>query len=149
MMLVFEKNTESVSPRLTNMPVIYPNIADVTNNMDLIERFYAIAVNTDLLGFTINEKQLHEFLSRNMDVFLTIPDMVRKVTDVIGNYVIPDLEIINDEEIHDQDRLAMIFKIKNKSYEEILNMWDSVSKKAYKNIDDSISKKMAIILDGE
>lgn len=149
MMLVFEKNTGSVSPRLTNMPVIYPCMADVTNNMDAVERFYSIAVNTDLLGFSINKKQLHEFLSRNLDVFLIIPDTVRKVTDVLGNYVVPDLEIITDEEIPDQDRLAMIFKIKNKSYQEILSMWDSVSKKAYENIDDSISKKMAIILDGE
>jgi len=147
-MLVLEQNTESVTPRLTNDPIVYPSVGDETRNF-YASRISIVSLNTDLLGYLINKEQVHTFLSKNIDVFLIIPDVVQRANEVIGSKIVPDLEIINDDEIPEQDRLALMFKIKNKSYQEILDMWNVVSKKAYENLDISTSKKMSVILDGE
>jgi len=96
----------------------------------------------------IIDHQGEEFLNQNMDVVLAIPEIISAVNKTIGYDMIPTLEIIEDEESANVRRLAFVFTIKDKKYEEILNMWDVVSKNVYEKLNDVTAKKIAIILEG-
>jgi hypothetical protein len=147
-MLALEKRTDTVNPKITNQEMVYP-AQPIDYYVIDFGHIFQLNQNTDLLGYVISKPKLHQYLSRNIDVFLKIPETIRTVNDLIGTNMMPQFELVTDEEDPEHERLALIFNLKDKSYEEILKLWDQVSKKAYENLNNYISKKIAIILDGE
>jgi len=92
---------------------------------------------------------VEKFLSENRDVALMIPNILSIVQETIQRHAVFSLKIIEDEELDDAKHLALIFKIKNESYENILKIWDEVLENVYSKLDIQISKKISIILEGE
>ncbi|MHB8601939.1 MAG: hypothetical protein ACYC6W_09285 [Nitrosotalea sp.] len=90
-----------------------------------------------------------EFLDLNFDVAYKIPEMTNKINDIIGYEIKPQFELINDEETGEVSSMVFSYNIKNKTYEEILDLWDKISEEVYKDLDIETSKKVSIVLNGD
>ena len=104
--------------------------------------------NLSITNFSL-DYNVENFLSENIDVALMIPNILSIVQETIQRHAVFSLKIIEDEELDDAKHLALIFKIKNESYENILKIWDEVLENVYSKLDIQTSKKISIILEGE
>ncbi|MFY3741239.1 MAG: hypothetical protein HMLIMOIP_001693 [Candidatus Nitrosomirales archaeon] len=123
----------------------YTTVADTQINT--AENSYNV-VSTMLVTLNVNEQEAL-FLSKNQDVVLALPEIISTVCKTLGYEIFPKLEIMEDEESLDVRRLAFIFDVKAKSYEEVLEIWDDVSKEVYKSLNNTTAKKISIILEGD
>lgn len=140
--------TKTIQPKLTSQKISYPDDHADEIEIDFGGGSEDMMLKTVLSGGYKFDNKVQEFLDKNFDVLTYIPDIVEKVNTVLPKESSPSFEVIEDEEIPDDERLGITFKIQDKPYDEILKMWDKVSNKAYENLSESLSKKIAIILSG-
>lgn len=136
---------QAVPQKLTSREIRYPTDPADKTQVSFIE-VINVVLNVVLLSSYKFDNEVQKYLSKNSDVLLSITDIIEKVNSVLPKPSMPEFEVIEDEEILDDRRLGIIFKIQDKPYEDILKMWNDVSSKAYQNVNNSISKKIAIIL---
>lgn len=146
-MLVTKQTAKTIQSKMTSHQTSYPY--DLSDEIEIGFGGMCddVTSNTMLSGYEF-DSEVQEFLDRNFDVLTFIPDIVEKVNTVLPKQSLPSFEIIEDEEIPDDERLGITFKIQDKPYDEILKIWDNVSSKVYENLSESLSKKIAIILSG-
>lgn len=101
-----------------------------------------------LTGFQF-DTPISEFLDLNFDVALKLPEIVNQVNSITGLELSPRFELVNDEETGEVSGVVFQYTIPNKTYEEILDLWDKVSEEVCKNLDIDTAKKVSIILNGE
>src|SRR5690348_16991518 len=137
----FDSNVHSTLPQ--EMQTVQPAMT-----LDGLNEFQKLSLKLHLTGFQFDEPT-SEFLDLNIGVALKIPEMVSQVNSIIGYELSPQFELVNDEETGEVNGMVIRYKIKNKTYEEILDLWDKVSEEVCKNLDIETSKKISIILDGD
>jgi hypothetical protein len=114
----------------------------------LYDDIHRISNQILLTGYYI-EKDCQEFLNDNLDIPFEIPRINEIANQVTGTELNPVFEIITDEESLELKRLAIIFKIKGYSYDQILRIWDNVSEKVYAGLNTITAQKISVILDND
>jgi hypothetical protein len=122
--------------------------SDYTLTKNEFAKMYSISDRILLTGYKI-DPECQQFLDENPYIASAIPEIANLVNKTLNMDIVPTLEVIKDEESLDVRRLSFNFIIKNKSYEEILKLWDFASAQVYQNLNDTIATKIAIVLDGD
>jgi hypothetical protein len=113
-----------------------------------LDVMYKLSNQMLLTGYTFDDES-QQFLNENQDVGFAIPQITNLVNSVLRTEIIPVLEVVRDEESFNVRRLSIVFNVAGKSYQEILRIWDNVSKEVYSNISDIVARKISIVLDGD
>lgn len=102
-------------------------------------------------GFDLSY-EVEEFLSNHKDIALVLPEIVEIVSKELNSRGIrsftPKFEIMQDDETNAK-YLMIIFHVKDKKYEEILELWSIISNKVREKLSENINDKISIILDGD
>jgi hypothetical protein len=128
------------------MSVASTNIMATVIQSSQFNKFYK-PTNLSITNLSLDHN-VEKFLCENIDVALIIPDLISITQETIKRHIVPTLKIIEDEESTDIKCLAIIFNIKDESYENILKIWDEVVKNVYNRLNIQTSKKVSIILEG-
>jgi hypothetical protein len=100
-----------------------------------LEKNYSTSNQILLTGYIFSH-DCQEFLNQNRELVLAIPEITNLVNTTLNEAIVPSFEIIEDyEDSSDVRRLSITFKIQNKPYEDILQVWDTVSNDVYQKID--------------
>jgi hypothetical protein len=128
------------------MSVASTNIMAIVVQSSQFNKFYK-PTNLSITNLSLDHN-VEKFLCENIDVALIIYDLISITQETIKRHIVPTLKIIEDEESTDIKCLAIIFNIKDESYENILKIWDEVVKNVYNRLNIQTSKKVSIILEG-
>ena len=91
------------------------------------------------------------FLERNPETYMSLP-LFEELSGTFRSLNVDatgEMRLIHDVESPDWEGLVFEFKIKNKSYPEILELWDKVTQEEFKKLDPRAAKKIEIILSRE
>ncbi|MDE1832247.1 MAG: hypothetical protein KGI02_07750 [Thaumarchaeota archaeon] len=130
-------------PQATFSDTIPTTLSNITIPQTIVQRK---APKIEFVGLKISP-EVSEFLNNNPSVTIRMCEITDKVNNALGLDIVPQLEIIHDEESDEFSKLAFVYGIQGKTYDDLLKIWDDVAEQVYTNLDLETSKRISIVLD--
>lgn len=124
----------------------YPPLIEYVTPDNEFEGMYRVSAKILLTGYELDYES-QQFLADNPDIPFELPRIAEIVQSIVKDHIIPTFDVIMDEEAMNVRRLAINFVIRDKKYEEVLNIWTEISKKVYSQMSTETAKKIAILVD--
>lgn len=130
-------------PQATFSDSVPNTLSDITMPHTLLQKDIR---KFEFVGLDINQ-EVSDFLNRAPSVTLRMCEITDIVNNALGFDIVPKLELMHDEESYESDRLAFVYSIQGKTYDDVLKIWDDVAEDVYNRLDLETAKKISIMLD--